>query len=556
MWLHALRVVRPRQASRGRRGRCAAVGSRPGPSGAFRPLPENERSGVACVRAERLRAGRGVAARPRSSATTAETCSRRRAPGGDPAALAAAWAAAHPPRVDDAWHPYTASTRAANWIAAATLDPSLAPVVAEGIRRALARVARERRGRRPRQPRDPQCASRSCSAGVAFDDRRCARRGDGAARARAARAGPLRRRPLRAEPAYHPLVLRDLLERARDARASSEPIERMLGFAAASSRPDGAPALFNDGGARPRAAARAAAPTTASASSPRPATSFVREGGAVRSRSTAGRLRRRSCRRTPTPTRCRSSSGWTASRSSSIPACRRTSRARNATCSAAHRRTRPSPSRAAAVRDLGRLSRRPAAAGRAARRGRRTARGRVVPRAASTRRITARGRCRRRRGRDARQRTRSRRSCSPREAEVEAARRADAETGGARGAARRAAADRARSCSAARPRRRGGSARANGYGVPRDGGRRADPRPPRDRPPERRRAGAPRLVPHVRARQDRLRDALVAGTVGEGEGSMEYVARERGIEPVYMPGAAARDRAARRCRGGARARGR
>ena len=35
---------------------------------------------------------------------------------------------------------------------------------------------------------------------------------------------------------------------------------------------------------------------------------------------------------------------------------------------------------------------------------------------------------------------------------------------------------------------------------------------------------------------------------------MEYVARERGIEPIYMPGAAARDRAARRCARRARAR--
>ena len=29
---------------------------------------------------------------------------------------------------------------------------------------------------------------------------------------------------------------------------------------------------------------------------------------------------------------------------------------------------------------------------------------------------------------------------------------------------------------------------------------------------------------------------LVTGTVGEDEGSMEYVVRDRGIEPVYLPG--------------------
>ena len=28
---------------------------------------------------------------------------------------------------------------------------------------------------------------------------------------------------------------------------------------------------------------------------------------------------------------------------------------------------------------------------------------------------------------------------------------------------------------------------------------------------------------------------LVAGNVGEGEGSMEYIARERGIEPILIP---------------------
>ena len=48
-------------------------------------------------------------------------------------------------------------------------------------------------------------------------------------------------------PAYHRLVLRDLLE-VREFADVEGAVDRMASFAAASSRPDGAPALFNDGG--------------------------------------------------------------------------------------------------------------------------------------------------------------------------------------------------------------------------------------------------------------------------------------------------------------------
>src|SRR5262249_53246851 len=50
-------------------------------------------------------------------------------------------------------------------------------------------------------------------------------------------------------PAYHLVVLRDLLEIRHAGRNDwlDEPVERMRRFAAGLSRPDGAPALFNDG---------------------------------------------------------------------------------------------------------------------------------------------------------------------------------------------------------------------------------------------------------------------------------------------------------------------
>jgi hypothetical protein len=246
MWLHALRVVRPRQV--------AARATRPlrrrrfpaGPSGAIRPLAENEAlwrspafasSGSAPDAASRLAAFEGHYGGDVLEAART---------GGDPARLAAAWAVEHPPRADDAWHPYTASTRAANWLAAATLVPSLAPAVEEGVRRALARVAAN--------VEDDVLGNHVIRngialvlGGVAFGDGGLRRRGE-ALLARElpeqvlADGGHYER-----SPAYHRLVLRDLLS-VRAYMDVEDAVERMLGFAVESSRPDGAPWLFNDGG--------------------------------------------------------------------------------------------------------------------------------------------------------------------------------------------------------------------------------------------------------------------------------------------------------------------
>lgn len=246
MWLNALRVVRPRQA--------AARATRPlrrrrfpaGPTGRLRPLAENEalwRSGAFAPSGIAPDSGSRLACFERHYGADVLEAARS---GGDPARLAAAWAVEHPPRAGDAWHPYTASTRAANWIAAATLEPSLAPAVEAGVRRALARVAAN--------VEDDVLGNhviRNAVAlvlgGVAFGDASMRGRGE------ALLARELSEQVLadgghyERSPAYHRLVLRDLLTVRAYADVEGA-VAQMLGFAAASSRPDGAPWLFNDGG--------------------------------------------------------------------------------------------------------------------------------------------------------------------------------------------------------------------------------------------------------------------------------------------------------------------
>jgi hypothetical protein len=246
MWVHAVRVVRPRQAAARalrplRRRRFPA-----GPTGAYRPLVENEAlwlSPAFAASGSAPDADSRLAAFERHYGADVLEAART---GGDPARLAAAWAVEHPPRADDAWHPYTASTRATNWIAAATLDPSLAPAVEEGVRRALARVAAN--------VEDDVLGNhviRNAVAlvlgGVAFDDTVMRSHGEALLSRELpeqvlADGGHYER-----SPAYHRLVLRDLLS-VRAYADVEDAVTRMLGFAAASSRPDGAPWLFNDGG--------------------------------------------------------------------------------------------------------------------------------------------------------------------------------------------------------------------------------------------------------------------------------------------------------------------
>ncbi len=160
--------------------------------------------------------------------------------------LARAWIAANPPRNDDAWHPYVASTRAANWIAAATIDPALVPIVAESLRLALARVAAN--------VEDDILGNhvvRNAKAlvlgGVAFHDDALRRRGQELLERELPEQVLWDGGHYERSPAYHRVVLRDLLE-LRPYVDVEEEIEKMTLFAAASARPDGAPWLFNDGG--------------------------------------------------------------------------------------------------------------------------------------------------------------------------------------------------------------------------------------------------------------------------------------------------------------------
>jgi len=246
MWLHALRVVRLRQAA-GRATRPLRRRRFPGgPPGAFRPLTENEplwRSAAFARSDSSPDPGSRLAAFERNYGLDVLREARE---GGDSAPLAATWVEAHPPRDDDAWHPYASSTRVVAWIAATTLDPMLLPAVEEGIRLALGRVAAN--------VEDDVLGNhviRNAAAlvlgGVAFGDVSLRRRGEELLARELpeqvlADGGHYER-----SPAYHMLVLRDLLM-LRPFADVEHAVAKMTRFASEATRPDGAPWLFNDGG--------------------------------------------------------------------------------------------------------------------------------------------------------------------------------------------------------------------------------------------------------------------------------------------------------------------
>lgn len=165
------------------------------------------------------------------------------------ARLLATWIEAHPPRNHDAWHPYPLSTRMGNWIAAITLLPELATEnVSQSAWRQLQRLAHN--------VEDDILGNhviRNARAlvlgGCAFDAPDLTRHGIDLLRRELpeqvlADGGHYER-----SPAYHLVVLRDLLEieAASPHPWLRETIERMSTFSAAIQRPDGAPPLFNDG---------------------------------------------------------------------------------------------------------------------------------------------------------------------------------------------------------------------------------------------------------------------------------------------------------------------
>ncbi|MFL5928953.1 MAG: heparinase II/III family protein [Gaiellaceae bacterium] len=281
LYVHALRTARRRQLV----GRVTRVVSRRrfpvAPSRRFRPLTDVEplwRSRAFAPTEERRPPAPGRLGRFELHYADDVLGLARR---GDVAAAAAAlheWIARNPPRHGDPWHPYVVSTRIANWVAAATLLPELAaPEVVESLSRQLAFLERN--------VEDDVLGNhviRNAKAlvlgGAALDDRTLLEAG----RALLARELPEQVLPdgghYERSPAYHRLVLRDLLEVQPFAPVGPE-VQRMTRFASASARPDGAPALFNDGNLD--IAPPLELPPAESGTSVFPETGyvFVREGG-------------------------------------------------------------------------------------------------------------------------------------------------------------------------------------------------------------------------------------------------------------------------------------
>jgi hypothetical protein len=158
------------------------------------------------------------------------------------------WIASNPPGKGVGWHPYPLSTRIGNWIAAMSLEPTLAnEMLSETLWRQL--VYLERNIENDILGNHVIRNARALVlGGLAFSEERLVARGldlldrelpeqvlpDG---------GHYERSPV-----YHAIVLRDLMEiRAVSEASQLDPvIGRMKNFAAALARPDGHPSLFND----------------------------------------------------------------------------------------------------------------------------------------------------------------------------------------------------------------------------------------------------------------------------------------------------------------------
>ncbi|HEY2374026.1 MAG TPA: heparinase II/III family protein [Gaiellaceae bacterium] len=163
--------------------------------------------------------------------------------------LVATWIQAHPPHRGDAWHPYPLSTRVGNWVAALTLVPELAsPELSRSLWRQLRRLEQN--------VEDDVLGNhviRNARAlvlgGAAFGAPELTRRGIAIVRREVPEQILRDGGHYERSPAYHLVVLRDLLEIHAVSPHSwlAEAIDRMRDFAAALARPDGAPALFNDG---------------------------------------------------------------------------------------------------------------------------------------------------------------------------------------------------------------------------------------------------------------------------------------------------------------------
>lgn len=251
LYLHALRVARPRQLRaralrplRRRRFPCGTPPRRLQPVAAVEALWRSPAFAPTAPPDAGTRLGRFHRQYGDDVLEAA-----RRGDAAEAARLLATWIEAHPPRDGDAWHPYPLSTRLGNWVAAVTLVPELATdAVSQSAWGQLQRLARN--------IEDDILGNhviRNARAlvlgGMAFDASDLTRHGIDLLRRELPQQVLADGGHYERSPSYHLVVLRDLLEVAAATPHVwlGETIERMRTFAAGLQRPDGAPALFNDG---------------------------------------------------------------------------------------------------------------------------------------------------------------------------------------------------------------------------------------------------------------------------------------------------------------------
>lgn len=251
MLFHALRAARPRQL---RARACRPIARRRfpvAPAPAFVP-PSGPIELWRSQAFEPVRLAGGGGERLRSFHAQYGDDVLGLARSGDAAAARTAmerWIDLHQPRPGDPWHPYPLSTRVGNWVAALALEPTaLSPVISDSLWRQLLHLERN--------VEDDVLGNhvlRNARAlvlgGAAFGATYLLDRGLGLL----ARELPVQILPdgghYERSPVYHLVVLRDLLEieAAVPGSVAPEVLGRMRRFAAALQRPDGEPALFNDG---------------------------------------------------------------------------------------------------------------------------------------------------------------------------------------------------------------------------------------------------------------------------------------------------------------------
>lgn len=248
LYAYALQTARPRQlARRISRPVRRRVFPRGGRAATLRPLEANHDLWASRALARRPSEPGGLLAEFTANYGDDVLEAARSGDAGEARRRAQAWIDASPPRASAAWHPYVLSTRLSTWVAACTLAPELVTSrVAESAYRQLLHLRRNieddilgnhvlRNAKALVLAGSALGEPSAVAQGLALLERELPEQvlSDGGHYERS--------------PAYHRLVLLDLLELAPFAPVR-EAVDRMTSFAAASSRPDGAPALFNDGG--------------------------------------------------------------------------------------------------------------------------------------------------------------------------------------------------------------------------------------------------------------------------------------------------------------------